>query len=97
MFLEASGRNRTPDRLPAAARAPLLEACDQALRRTVEILGPQQVIGIGRFAESRAHSALRGMPVEIGGILHPSPANPAANQNWRARAEEQLTALGVEV
>lgn len=97
MFLEASGRNRTPDRLPASLRAPLLEACDRALRRTVEILEPKHVIGIGRFAESRARSALRRMPVQIGGILHPSPANPAANRDWRARAEEQLTALGVEV
>ena len=31
-FMEDSGRNRTPDKLPAAEREPLFAACDEALR-----------------------------------------------------------------
>jgi len=97
MFMEASGRNRTPDRLAAAERAPLLEVCDRALRETVEVMRPKYVVGIGRFAESRAHSALQGLAVPVGRILHPSPASPAANRDWQGRVVEQLTSLGIDV
>ena len=31
VFMEESGRNRTPDKLPASERAPLFAACDDAL------------------------------------------------------------------
>jgi single-strand selective monofunctional uracil DNA glycosylase len=95
IFLEAGGRNRTPDRLPVEEREPLLEACDRALRRTVAALGPDLVVGIGRFAETRARSALGGRGPRVGGMLHPSPASPAANRGWRERAEADLAALGV--
>ncbi len=95
VFMEASGRNRTPDKLPAAEREPLLEACDRALRRTVEELRPRLVVGVGAFAEARARSALAGTVVAIGRILHPSPASPAANQGWAAVATRQLRELGV--
>ena len=96
-FLEASGRNRTPDKLPAAEQAPLFAACDRALRRSVEHWRPRWVIGIGAFAEGRARHALAGLDVEVGRILHPSPASPAANRGWAARAESELAALGIEI
>ncbi len=95
LFLERSGRNLPVDRLPAAARSSLAEACDDALRETVELLRPRLVVGIGRWAEERARRALAGAPVEIGGILHPSPASPLANRGWAGQAERQLRALGV--
>jgi single-strand selective monofunctional uracil DNA glycosylase len=97
VFLEASGRNRTPDRLPAAEREPLLEACDQALRRTIDVLQPELLIGVGRFARLRAEQATGGAGPRIGEILHPSPASPAANRGWRQRAVEQLVGLGLEL
>jgi single-strand selective monofunctional uracil DNA glycosylase len=96
-FLEESGRNRTPDKLPAAESGPLYAACDRALRRTVERLEPRRVIGIGAFAEARARAALDGLGVEIGRILHPSPASPVANRGWAERAERELEALGVSL
>lgn len=97
LFLEASGRNRTPDKLPAAERAPLEAACDVALQRTVEILRPRLVVGVGGFAEARARAALAGLGVAIGRIPHPSPASPAANRGWAPQAERALRELGVEL
>jgi single-strand selective monofunctional uracil DNA glycosylase len=95
LFLEASGRNLTPDRLRAAEREPLLAACDDALRRTVAALRPRIVVGVGHFAESRARAALAGELLVIGRIPHPSPASPAANRDWAAQAEQALRALGI--
>ncbi|MBM4395038.1 MAG: single-stranded DNA-binding protein [Deltaproteobacteria bacterium] len=96
-FLEESGRNRTPDQLPASERAPLCAACDRALRRTVEVLRPHLVVGVGRFAADRARIALDGLEVRIGCVPHPSPASPAANRGWREAAERELRALGVRL
>lgn len=93
-FFDA-GRNLTPDKLPAELAAPLNAACDAHLRRVVEILQPEWLIGVGGFAEARAQEALRGMDVRIGRILHPSPASPAANRDWAGSATRQLLALGV--
>ncbi len=95
VFLEDSGRNRTPNRLPPGERRPLFEVCDQALRRTVECLNPDWVIGIGAFAALRATEVLSGDRRRIGKILHPSPASPAANQGWQQVAERQLTDQGI--
>ena len=95
VFLEESGRNRTPDKLPAKERDPLFEACDQALREMVECLQPELVLGVGKFAEGRARAALGGSELRIGTILHPSPASPIANRGWAPQVEKQLTELGV--
>jgi single-strand selective monofunctional uracil DNA glycosylase len=95
VFMEASARNRTPDKLPAAERARLFAACDEALRQTVALMQPAFVIGVGGFAERRAREALAGFSGTIGGILHPSPASPRANRDWPRQAERQLRRLGV--
>jgi len=96
-FLEESGRNRTPDKLPAGECRPLYAACDRALRRTAELLAPRRVVGIGAFAEKRARAALEGLDVPIGSVLHPSPASPAANRDWSGEAERQLREQGIEL
>jgi single-strand selective monofunctional uracil DNA glycosylase len=97
-FVEESGRNRTPDKLPAAERQPLFEACDLALARVVELLAPKFVIGIGNFAEQRIREAVgEAAGVTVSCILHPSPASPLANRNWAKTIEAQLAEVGVEL
>ena len=162
VFCEESGRNFTPDKLPAAEQAKLFAACDEHLRRVVEILEPEWLIGVGGFAQKRAEavaeringvttsqshkqksqfdpysheSAIKGsshpspsipmasqarhesvsldescasrkvVPVEgrgkpyklnVGVVLHPSPASPAANRgDWGKTVTGQLVAMGV--
>ncbi|MEM1180669.1 MAG: uracil-DNA glycosylase family protein [Acidobacteriota bacterium] len=99
IFLEASGRNLTPDKIKAAERRPLLEVCDLALREAVEALRPERVIGVGGWATKRARAALGAMEPapEIGTVLHPSPASPAANRGWAPQAVAQLADLGVDL
>jgi single-strand selective monofunctional uracil DNA glycosylase len=94
LFVEPSGRNRTPDKLRAAEREPLYAACDRHLRRLVELLEPEWVVGIGAFAEERARHAL-GDAVRVARVLHPSPANPKAQKDWGGRARRALEQQGV--
>lgn len=96
-FIEASGRNRTPDKLPRVERAALFAACEVALRRTVERLRPEHVVGVGRFAADRAAVALKRSGIKIGMMPHPSPASPAANRGWAAQATRALSHLEIEI
>lgn len=95
LFLEESGRNRTPVQLPVDERRPLLSICDRALRDTALALEAKTVIGVGNFAEERAREALRGLDISVGRILHPSPASPAANRDWAGKALDQLQDIGI--
>lgn len=94
-FMEASGRNRTPDKLPTVEKEPLFDACDRHLRIAIETLQPEWVIGVGDFARRRAELVLEGVKVRVGQVLHPSPANPQANRAWAQIATNQLVELGV--
>jgi single-strand selective monofunctional uracil DNA glycosylase len=96
-FIEAGGRNRTPNQLRTSERQPLFEACDRALRRTIERLNPGYVVGVGQFTRERARIALSDLAVTIGGITHPSPANPKANRGWEAIIEKEFAELGIEL
>lgn len=103
VWLEASGRNRTPAQLPAAEAAAVAAACDAHLARALALLRPQWAIGIGGFAERRLRTVLEGPDVDgafartvrIGQILHPSPASPAANRGWSDAVDARLAELGV--
>ena len=95
VFMEASGRNRTPDKLPASERVELFAACDEALARIVEALRPELVVGVGRFAE-RVSASRSALDAGIGCIPHPSPASPAANRDWAGTVDGQLRDLGFE-
>jgi single-strand selective monofunctional uracil DNA glycosylase len=95
-FCEASGRNQTPDKLPRAERDRLFEICDEHLRRVLEILQPEWLVGIGGFAAERGRLVCENTKIHVGQILHPSPASPKANRHdWTKTAAKELVQLGV--
>jgi single-strand selective monofunctional uracil DNA glycosylase len=94
-FMEAGGRNITPDKLPAKEKAVLFDACDEALSATVSWLRPKIVVGVGGFAAQQARRALTQSGVLVGKITHPSPANPKANAGWSRLVETELSDLGI--
>ncbi len=91
------GRNVTPDKLPAAEMAPVIDACDAHLRTLVETMQPEWVVGVGAYAQAQAVRALgvSAHQPKIGRVLHPSPASPAANRGWAEAATKQLVEQGV--
>lgn len=93
-FLE-NARNVTPDKLPREERAVLDALCNRHLAGMADILQPEWVIGIGKYARKQAETALKGKQIKFGDILHPSPASPAANKGWASIATRQLQELGL--
>lgn len=97
-FMEAGGRNVTPDKLPSAEREALFKHCDEMLHWLVEALTPRYLIGVGAFAEKRLFANFDGDDrFQIGRILHPSPASPAANRDWAGTVDQQLSKMGIAV
>ena len=96
-FLEDTGRNRTPDKLPVGERQNLFAVCDRALEETVKVLQPTGVLGIGVFAEGRIRAVVGNSALLVGRLLHPSPASPKANRGWAKMVEEELAGLGIDL
>jgi single-strand selective monofunctional uracil DNA glycosylase len=94
-FMEDSGRNFTPDKLPRAERDALYAVCDAALVKAVAALSPKIVIGIGGFAAKRAQAALGDIPIAV--APHPSPASPLANRGWAPIFETALREAGIRL
>lgn len=96
VFMEESGKNLTPDKLCKEDREALFTVCDTHIRRVVETLSPDFLIGIGKFAEKRMQPLFEHFShLEILSIPHPSPANPQANRGWAKLAIEKLASAGV--
>jgi len=95
LFVEETGRNRTPDKLPATEREPIYAACDRHLRKLVDILEPEILVGVGAFAADRARRTLGDDGPRIETVLHPSPASPRANRGWKEQAAVELRAMGL--
>jgi single-strand selective monofunctional uracil DNA glycosylase len=96
IFLEDSGRNRTPDKVPNSEMAPVETACLTHLRSVIDLLNPAWLVGVGAFAETKLQAAAGTNPArKITKISHPSPANPAANKDWEGAIKRQLTEAGV--
>ena len=87
------GTNVTPNNISGPVVDGLIERCDQHLREAVLALGAEQVIGIGKYAEKRAHAALIGMGIRVNACWHPSPASPLANRNGGADWRENVSAV----
>ncbi|XP_045617531.2 single-strand selective monofunctional uracil DNA glycosylase isoform X1 [Procambarus clarkii] len=97
-FLKESAKNVTPPELKVKERARLEQICDDALVKTIELLGVEHVIGVGNYATVRTRAALLKAGIEgvqVSTLMHPSPVNPAANKGWHAIATKQLTDSGI--
>ena len=102
LFLDAAGRNITPDKLAKADRAALFPICDRFLATLLETLRPRWAVGVGAFARQRLEAVTGAMEdgpaalgIEVTAIPHPSPANPAANRGWALKARAVLRAEGI--
>ena len=99
VWMGETGRNITPDKLSKVESAPVDIACRKHLAKTITLLEPEFLIGVGAFAEKQLKLTVKEHFPEsefnIGKILHPSPASPAANKGWPAVPEQQLIDLGI--
>lgn len=99
VFMEPSGKNLTPDKLPLEDRRRLEDFCDRYLCGMIELLGPEFLIGVGKYAQKKLLSLKAELQLEkepyVGWVLHPSPASPAANAGWSEAALKQLQDQGV--
>jgi single-strand selective monofunctional uracil DNA glycosylase len=95
-FLEAGGKNLTPDKLPKAEQQKLFHVCDLFLESLVHVLGSENLVGIGGFAHERLTKLFGDKKdYKISKILHPSPASPLANKNWAGNVTQTLIADGI--
>ncbi|XP_037074355.1 single-strand selective monofunctional uracil DNA glycosylase-like isoform X1 [Pollicipes pollicipes] len=97
-FMERQGKNVTPNNLRLPLRKRIEAVCGDALARVVQVLRVETVIGVGKYAEERAREALRSAQldsVRVFPLLHPSPANPQANRDWKGVATRQLKEAGL--
>jgi single-strand selective monofunctional uracil DNA glycosylase len=94
-FVEQGGANFTPDKLSPAEKDRLLKICDEHLHHVLEILEPEWLVGVGAWAKKRGEIVAQGLKIQVGQILHPSPASPKANRGWAKIATQELVQLGI--
>src|SRR5690606_874754 len=94
-FFAANGANVTPDALRGAAREARYAACDRAMAETLQLLRPRVAIGIGRFAEQRLRQIAEPLGIAVGGVTHPSPANPRSHGGWAPHMDAAAAAHGI--
>ncbi len=95
VWMSGTGSNITPDKLPAVEMAPVERACNAHLTAVIALLQPAWLVGVGGFAEERLRMVAGTGSAGITRILHPSPANPAANKDWSGAAMKALRDAGV--
>lgn len=98
MFLDAGGRNLTPDKLPQPTRDQTMELCRFYIRRVCELLNANHLVAVGTFSTTVCTEAVQGIhtaPPTVLRIQHPSPANPNANRDWAGSATTDLQNAGV--
>lgn len=92
-----SGKNVTPPEIGEGKRMLINNLCDKALMDVIDLLGISSVIGVGKFAETRANKIKKkfNLKISVHSLLHPSPASPAANKGWSDIAEETLRNINI--
>lgn len=93
VFMGETGKNLTPDKLPKEETKGLYEACDRHLSKVIEILQPEWLLGVGKFALARLTAVAPEKKLEW--IIHPSPANPHANRGWSPAVTKKMVEIGL--
>ena len=81
--------------LGTVERQILHQACDDYLKQEIELFQVDYLVGVGKFAENRGKMVCDNTGIQVVGILHPSPASPAANRDWKGDVTRQLVTAGV--
>ena len=73
------------------------ELCDKALFRILSLLQATEIIAVGRVVNERLIKVRQkfSLDINIHFLMHPSPANPAANMGWSEIAEKSLSELNI--
>ena len=97
VFTTETGKNVTPAELRSDCKKVVMSHCDSALLRTLSLLQTTQVVAVGRFVYDRVNKALKqhDLKINLSFLMHPSPANPAANRGWERVAELSLSKLNI--
>lgn len=90
---EKTAKNITPDKLCVSDRAPLEKLCNEYLLKVIEYVNPQHLVGVGKYAGDKLLSLNTGR--HVCSIIHPSPGNPQANNNWAGKTLAKLEELGI--
>ncbi len=88
-----TAKNETPDHLAKPERDALEKICSSYLSDVIDILAPSVLIGVGKYAQSKLMSVSSNQFVSS--IIHPSPGNPQANNDWAGKTNDKLREMGV--
>ncbi len=96
-FLDAgkTAKNITPDKLNKTERLELEAICDSYLYDVLELLKPQVLIGVGKYAQAKLEAVNKKPNRLVISIIHPSPGNPQANNGWAEKTVKTLQDAGV--
>lgn len=96
-FLSETGKNITPAELRSGDKKYLFQLCDAALIKTIRLLECSEIVAIGRIVMDRLEKIKleHHLNLNIHFLMHPSPANPAANKDWNLTAARALSALNI--
>lgn len=98
LFLSANDggvRNIAVNKMTGNAAGKMFALCDEHMDAVLRATRPEIAIGIGDWAERRLLRLAGLGSLQVGKILHPSPASPLANRGFAKVAAEQLRVLGV--
>ena len=75
----------------------MYDLCDKALVRILSLLQATEIVTVGRTVNERLIKIREkfGLDINIHFLMHPSPANPAANRGWSEIAEKSLSDLNI--
>ena len=83
--------------LRARDKKKVYQLCDQAFVRILSLLQATEIVTVGRTVNERLIKVREkfALKINIHFLMHPSPANPAANRGWSEIADKSLSDLNI--